>query len=74
MLVKYVGQCIVFFPSPSMYFIICGHPKLKIVSLITNPHVVPVRPSFIFWTQIKIFMIKSESFLFLYISIKVLVL
>jgi len=38
------------------------HPK---VSVITHPHVVPtpVRLSFIFRTQIKIFLMKSESWL-----------
>jgi len=35
------------------------HPKMKILSVFTRPHVVPnpVRPSFIFGTQIKIFKI-----------------
>ncbi len=38
---------------------------MKIMSLITHPHVIP-RPSFIFWTQIKIFLMNSENFLTLY--------
>ncbi len=44
------------------------HPKMKILSLITHPHVVPnpLRPLFIFRTQIKIFLMKSESFLTLH--------
>ncbi len=44
------------------------HPKIQILSLITHPHVVskPVRPSFIIGTQIKIFLMKSESFLTLH--------
>uniref|UniRef100_A0A8C1UPK0 Rho GTPase activating protein 4b n=1 Tax=Cyprinus carpio TaxID=7962 RepID=A0A8C1UPK0_CYPCA len=39
--------------------------KMKILSLITQPSCrsKPVRPSFIFRTQIKIFLMKSESFL-----------
>ncbi len=41
------------------------HPKMKIMSLITEPHVIP-RPLFIFWTQIKIFLMKSKSFLTLH--------
>ncbi len=46
------------------------HPKMKILSLITytshSCHFKPIRPSFIFWTQIKIFLMKSESFLTLH--------
>uniref|UniRef100_A0A8C1JW99 Rho GTPase activating protein 4b n=1 Tax=Cyprinus carpio TaxID=7962 RepID=A0A8C1JW99_CYPCA len=42
--------------------------KMKILSLITQPSCrsKPVRPSFIFRTQIKIFLMKSESFLTLH--------
>ncbi len=38
------------------------HQKMKMLSLITHPHVIskPVRPSFIFETQIKIFLMKSK--------------
>ncbi len=37
---------------------------MKILSLITLPHVIPnLEPSFIFRTQIKIFLMKSKSFL-----------
>ncbi len=38
------------------------HPKIKILSLFAHPHVIskPVRPPFIFETQIKIFFIKSN--------------
>ncbi len=38
---------------------------MKILSLITDPHAVPnpLRPSLIFRTQVKIFLMKSESFL-----------
>jgi len=41
---------------------------MKILSLITHPHVVPnpVRLLFIFRTQMKIFLMKSESFLSLH--------
>jgi len=41
------------------------HPKLKILSVISHPHVVPnpVRLMFIFGTQNKIFLIKSEGWL-----------
>ncbi len=42
------------------------HPKMKTVSLIPSCRSKPVRPSFIFGTQIKIFLIKSESFLTLH--------
>jgi len=44
------------------------HRKMKILSLITHPHVVPnpVRLLFIFRTQMKIFLMKSESFLSLH--------
>ncbi len=48
------------------YFKGLVHPKMKIMSLITHPHVVPVRPPFIFGTQIKIFLMKSESSLTLH--------
>ncbi len=41
------------------------HPKLKTESLIIHPHVLPnpfiFRPSFIFRTQIKIFLVHTES-------------
>ncbi len=36
---------------------------MKILSLITHPHVVPWKSFFIFGTQIKIFLMKTESFL-----------
>ncbi len=39
------------------------NPKMIIVSSFTHPRSKPVKPSFIFGTQIKIFLIKSESFL-----------
>ncbi len=39
------------------------NPKMKIVSSFTHPRSKPVKPSFIFGAQIKIFLIKSESFL-----------
>ncbi len=42
------------------------HPKMKILSLITHRHVKPVRLSFIFGTQIKIFLMKSKSSLTLH--------
>ncbi len=43
------------------------HPKMKLMLLIIHPHVIPnTRPSFIFRTQIKIFLMKSESFLILH--------
>ncbi len=44
------------------------HPKMKILSLITHPHVVPkpLDTPFIFGTQIKIFLMESERFLILH--------
>ncbi len=44
------------------------HTKIKILSLISHPHVIPkpVRTSFIFGTQIKILLMKFESFLTLH--------
>jgi len=40
------------------------HPKMSILSVITHPHVVPTsQDSFIFGTQIKIFLIKSVSWI-----------
>ncbi len=44
------------------------HSKMKVLSLSTHTYVVPntVRPWFIFGTQIKIFLMKSESFLTLH--------
>ncbi len=55
--------------SPRLYlssrFLTIVHPKLQILTLITPSHVIP-RRSFIFGTQIKIFLMKSESFLTLH--------
>ncbi len=55
--------------SPRLYlssrFLTIVHPKMQILSLITHSHVVP-RRSFLFGTQIKIFLMKSESFLTLH--------
>ncbi len=44
------------------------HPKMKNLSLITSPSCCskPVRPSFIFRTQMKMFLKKSESYLTLH--------
>ncbi len=42
------------------------HPKNENSVSNYSPSSFPVRPSFIFRTQIKIFLIKSESFLTLY--------
>ncbi len=46
-----------------------SHPKMKLMSLITHPHVIP-NPSdlvrFIFGTQINMFLMKSEIFLILH--------
>ncbi len=44
------------------------HPKMKILSLITQLHVIskPLSPSFIFGAQIKMVLIKSESSLTLH--------
>jgi len=38
------------------------HPKMKIMPLITQPHVVP--NSEVFGKQVKIFLMESESFFF----------
>uniref|UniRef100_A0A8C1QX09 Uncharacterized protein n=1 Tax=Cyprinus carpio TaxID=7962 RepID=A0A8C1QX09_CYPCA len=60
-----------FMPLDRVYFvstivIIKGliHPKMKILSLITHPHVIP--NPFIYGTQIKIFLMESESSLTLH--------
>ncbi len=53
--------------SHSLHHTLCFkglvHLKIKILSVITHPNVVPnLWPSFIFGTQIKIFLMKSESY------------
>ncbi len=53
----------VFFQSLLGYlFKMLVHPKMKILLLITHPDVPDLRPSFIFGTQIQMFLIKSESY------------
>ncbi len=45
-----------------------AYPKMRILSLITQPHVIPnpLRLAFVFGTQIKILLMKSMSFLTLH--------
>ncbi len=50
----------------SSYFKGIIHPKMKILSVTPSWRSKPVRPSIIFGTQIKIFLMKSESFLTLH--------
>ncbi len=56
---NYKKMCTIDSGSSTSYTLHTIHPKISC-------HSKPMRPLFIFWTQMKIFLIKSESFLALH--------